>query len=113
MNLLDFLTAKIMENEKEQEDCKRRLEELSEEYRCLYGLLGDVSSFYLGTDRFTRNLTRAFVSHSGILIKRRCYSSDELADLLGRQVLVTNPKDGCIQVYSLEGEYLATATRKK
>lgn len=49
------------------------------------------------------------VYNRGIFITGKYYYSDDFANLLGRNVLVTDPVDGSVEVFSTEGKHLTTA----
>lgn len=49
------------------------------------------------------------IYNRGIFIAGEYYYSDDFAELLGRNVLVTDPVDGSVEVFSTEGKHLTTA----
>ncbi len=53
------------------------------------------------------------VYHRGIFITGKYYYSDDFANLLGKNVLVTDPVDGSVEVFSVEGKHLTTAFVQK
>lgn len=53
------------------------------------------------------------VYHRGIFITGKYYYSDDFANLLGKNVLVTDPVDGSVEVFSIDGKHLTTAFVQK
>ncbi len=53
--------------------------------------------------------TACMVYPRGIFITGKYYYSDDFANLLGKNVLVTDPVDGSVEVFSIEGKHLTTA----
>lgn len=53
------------------------------------------------------------VYHRGIFIAGKYYYSDDFANLLGKNVLVTDPVDGSVEVFSRDGKHLTTAFVQK
>lgn len=49
------------------------------------------------------------VYHKGIFIAGKYYYSDDFANLLGKNVLVTEPVNGSVEVFSREGKHITTA----
>lgn len=53
--------------------------------------------------------TARTVYYRGIFIAGKYYYSDDFENLLGKNVLVTDPIDGSVEVFSTEGKHLTTA----
>lgn len=53
------------------------------------------------------------IYNKGIFIKGKYYYCDDFANLRGRNVLVTDPVDGIVEVFSREGKHLTTAFVEK
>lgn len=53
--------------------------------------------------------TARTVYRRGIFIAGKYYYSDDFENLLGKNVLVTDPVDGSVEVFSTEGKHLTTA----
>lgn len=57
--------------------------------------------------------TACTVYHRGIFISGKYYYSDDFANLLGKNVLTTDPTDGSVEVFSIDGKHLTTAFVQK
>lgn len=117
MDCRSYLNRMIENNERAQKIHEealqrevRELWELKDEHTILCSLLDDANTACEVTDG---KLKEKIVYNTGILMEQRFYSDEKLKDYIGSKVLVTSPQDGKIQVYSLEGVFLADAFIRK